>query len=180
MGQHCLWTIVRQPLNMEHLEATCESYSFGTFTRSEKSIGEKRALIKKTLVPWKKSYDKPRHYIKKQKHHVVDKSLYSQSFRSHVWMWELDHKEGWAPKNWCFQTVVLEKTLESPLDNKEIKPVNPKETQPWIFIRRTEAEVEAAILWPPHGKSRLIGKDPDAGKDWRQEEKRAAEDEMIR
>ena len=86
-------------------------------------------------------------------------------------MWDLDHKEGWAPKNWCFQTVVLEKTLESSLDRKEIKPVNPKGNQPWIFIGRTDTEVEATILWPPDVKSQLIGKNPDAGKDWGQEEK---------
>ena len=86
-------------------------------------------------------------------------------------MWELDHKEGWAPKNWCFQTVVLEKTPKSPLDSKEIKPVNPKGNQPWIFIGRTDAEVEALILWPPDAKSWLIAKDPDPGKDWGQEEK---------
>ena len=85
-------------------------------------------------------------------------------------MWELDHKKGWAPKNWCFWTVVLERTLESLLDCKEIKPVNSKGNQPWIFIRRIDAEAEAPILWPPHGKSLLFGKDPDAGKDWRQEE----------
>ena len=95
-------------------------------------------------------------------------------------MWELDHKEGWAPKNWCFWTVVLEKTLESPLDCKEIKSVNPKGNQLWIFIERTDAEAEAPILWPPDAKSQLIGKDPDAGKDWRQEEKGAIEDEMVR
>ena len=89
------------------------------------------------------------------------------------------HKEGWVPKNWCFQTVVLEKILESPLDCKEIKPVNPKENQLWIFIGRTDAETEAPILWPPDLKSQLIGKDPDAGKDWGQEEKGATEDEMV-
>ena len=89
----------------------------------------------------------------------------------------LDYKEGWAPKNWCFQTVVLEKTLESPLDCKEIKPVNPKGDQPWIFIGRTDAEAEVPILWLLDVKSWISGKDPDAGKDWRQEEKRAAEDE---
>ena len=88
-------------------------------------------------------------------------------------------KEGWVPKNWCFQTVVLEKTLESPLDCKEIQIVNSKGNQPWIFIRRTDAEVEAPILWPPDAKSWLIGKDPDAGKDWGHEEKRATEDEMV-
>ena len=94
-------------------------------------------------------------------------------------MWELDHKEGWASKNWCFRTAVLEKTLESPLDCKEIKPVNLKGNQSWIFIGRTDAEAEAPILWPPDVKSWLIGKDPDAGKDWRQEEKGATEDEML-
>ena len=95
-------------------------------------------------------------------------------------MWELDQKEGWAPKNWCFQTVVLEKTLESPLDSKEIKPVNPKGNQPLIFVAKTDAEAETPILWLPDVKSHLIGKDPDAGKDWGQKEKRAAEDEMVR
>ena len=95
-------------------------------------------------------------------------------------MWELDHKEGWAPKNWCFQIVVLEKTLEGPLDFKEIKPVNLKGDQPWIFIGRTDAEVEAPILWLPDAKSQLIGKDPDSGKDWRQKAEEAAEDEMVR
>ena len=94
-------------------------------------------------------------------------------------MWELDRKEGWVPKNWCFQTVVLEKTLEGPLDCKEIKPVNPKGNQSWIFIGRTDTEAETPILWPPDGKSRLIGKDNDAGKDWGQEEKRATEDEIV-
>ena len=104
----------------------------------------------------------------------------SQSYgfsSSHVWVWELDHKEGWAPKNWCLQTVVLEKTLESPLDCKEIKPVNPTGNQSWIFIGRTDAE--APILWPPDGKGWLIRKGPDAGKDWRQEEKGMTEDEMV-
>jgi len=98
---------------------------------------------------------------------------------SHVWMWELDHKEGWAPKNWCFWTVVLEKTLESPLDCKEIQPVHPKGNQSWIFIGRTDAEAEAPILWPPDVKNSLIWKDPDSGKDWKQEEKGVIEDEMV-
>ena len=98
---------------------------------------------------------------------------------SHVWMWELNHKESWAPKNWCFWTVVLEKTLESPLDCKEIKPVYPKGNRSWIFIGRIDAEAEAPILWPPDVKNGLIGKDPDAGKDWRQEEKEMTEDEMV-
>ena len=95
------------------------------------------------------------------------------------YMWESDHKEGWASKNWCFQAVVLENTLESPLDYKEIQPVHPKGNQPWIFIGRTDAKPETSILWPPDTKSRLIGKDPDARKDWVQEEKGTTEDEMV-
>ena len=97
----------------------------------------------------------------------------------HVWTWELDSKESWVLKNWCFWTVVLEKTLESPLDSKEIQPVHPKGNQSWIFIGRTDAEAETLILWPPDVKNRLIGKDPDAGKDWRWEEKGTTEDEMV-
>ena len=107
----------------------------------------------------------------------------SQSYgspSSHVWMWELDHKESWVLKNWCFQIVVLEKTLESPLDCKEIKLVITKGNKSWIFIGRTDAEAEAPILWPPDVKSWFTGKNPDAGKDWRQKEKRPAEDEMVR
>ena len=111
---------------------------------------------------------KQRHYFAKKVHLV--KAVFSSSY---VWMWELDHKEGWAPKNWCFWTVVLEKTLESPLDSKEIRPVNPKGNQPWIFIGRTDAEAEAPILWPPDVKSRLTGKDSDAQKDWGQEKRGA-------
>ena len=94
-------------------------------------------------------------------------------------MWELDYKESWAPKNWCFWTVVLEKTLESPLDWKEIQPVHPKGNQSWILIGRTDAEAETQILWPPLSKNWLTGKDPDAGKDWRQEEKETTEDGMV-
>ena len=108
-------------------------------------------------------------------------SLSSQSYgfsSSHTWMWELDHKESWGPKNWYFRTVVLE-ILESPLDFKEIKPVNPKGNKSWILIRRTDAEAETPILWPPDAKSRLIIKEPDAGKDWRQEKKGTTEDEMV-
>ena len=117
-----------------------------------------------------------------QSQQIYSLSLYSQSYgfsSSHVHMWELDHKEGWVLKNLCFQTVVLEKTLESPLDCKEIKPVSFKKNQPWIFIGRTDAEDEAPILWPPGAKSRLIRRDPDAGKGWRQEEKGVTEDEMV-
>ena len=94
-------------------------------------------------------------------------------------MWDLDHKQGWALKNWCFWTVVSEKTPESPLDRKEIKPINPKKNQSWIFIRRIDAEAEAPILWLPDVKNWLTGKDPDAGEDWRQEEKGTTEDEMV-
>ena len=111
--------------------------------------------------------------IKKQSHYFANKSLSSQSYgfsSSHVWMWELDYKESWAQRNWCFWTVVLEKTLESPLDRKEIKPVNPKGNQFWIFLGRTDAEAKAPVLWPPDVKNWLIWKDPDSGKDWRQEE----------
>ena len=134
------------------------------------------------LAPWKERYDKARQHIKKQKHHFADKGLYSQSYgfsSSHVWMWELDYKESWELKNWCFWTVVLEKTLESPLDCKEIQPVHPKGDQSWVFIGRTDAKAETPILWPPHVKSWLIGKDSDAGRDWGQEEKGTTEDEMA-
>ena len=129
----------------------------------------------KTLAPWKKSYDQSRQCFKKQRHHFANKGPYSQSYglsSSHVWMWELDHKEGWVPKNWCFWTMVLEKTLDSPLNFKEIKSVNPKGYQPWIFIGKTDAEAKAPIFWPPNETSQFIGKDPDAGKEWGQEEKR--------
>ena len=130
-----------------------------------------------------KNYDQPRQHIKKHRHYFANKGISSQSYgfsSSHVWMWELDHKESWAPKNWCFWTVVLEKTLESLLDCKEIKPVNPKGNQSWIFTGRTDAEAEALILWPPDVKNWLLRKDPDAGKDWRQEAKGTTEDEMVR
>ena len=133
-------------------------------------------------MPRKKSDDKPRQHIKKQRHHFVDKGLYSQSYgfsSSQVQMWELDHKEGRVPRNWCLWTVVLEKTLESPLDYKEIQLVHPKGNQSWIFIGRTDAEAETPILWPPDAKSWLIWKDPDAGNDWRWEEKGMTEDEMV-
>ena len=132
------------------------------------------AMKLRTRAPWKKSYNQPRQHIEKQRHHFANKSLSSQSYgfsSSHVWMWELDHKNSWAPKNWCFWTVVLEKTLESPLDCKEIKPVNPKGNQSWICIGRTDVEAETLIHWLPDAKNWLICKDPDVGKDWRQDEK---------
>ena len=134
------------------------------------------------LAPWKKRYGKPRQHIKNQRHHFANKGPSSQSYgfsSSHVCMWELDYRESYVLKNWCFWTVVLEKTLESPLDCKEIQPVHPKGNQSWIFIGRTDAEAEAPILWPPDSKNWLIGKDPDAGKDWRQEKKGTIEDDMV-
>ena len=123
-----------------------------------------------------------RQHIIKQRHHLANKGPSSQSYdfsSSHVWMWELDYKESWALKNWYFWIVMLEKTLESPLDGKEIQPVHPKGDQSWVFIGRTDAEAETLILWPPDVKNWLLWKDRDAGKDWRWEEKRMTEDEMV-
>ena len=134
------------------------------------------------LTPWKESYDQPRQHIEKQKYHFAKKGPSSQGYgfsSGHVWMWEMDCEESWALKNWCFWTVVLEKTLESPLDCKAIQPVHPKGDQSRVFIGRTDAEAETPILWPPDTKSWLIGKDPDAGRDWGQEEKGMTEDEMA-
>ena len=131
------------------------------------------------FAPWKKSYEKPRQPIKKHRHYFTNKGPSNQSYgfsNSHIWMWELDHKESWAPKNWCFWNVVLEKTLESSLDSKSNHSVL---NQSWIFIGRTDAETKTRILWPPNAKNWLIGKDPDAGKDWRWEEKGTTEDEMV-
>ena len=129
---------------------------------------------------WKKSYDKPRQHIKKQRHYFANKGLSSWSYgfsSSHMDV-RVDHKETECWRiNWCFWTVVLEKTLEIPLDCKEIQPVYPKGNQSWIFIGRTDAE--APIFWPPDAKNWLIWKDPDAGKDWRQEEKGMTEEEMV-
>ena len=142
--------------------------------------GDCRHEIKRHLLLGRKVMTNLEH-IKKQRHYFVNKGPSSQgnSFSSgHVWMWE-DCEESWVPKNWCFWTVVLEKTLESPLDYKKIKPVHPKGNQSWIFTGRTDAEAETPILWPPEVKNWLIGKDPDAGKDWRQEEKGTTEDAMV-
>ena len=125
------------------------------------------------LAPWKKSYNQPRQHLKKQRYYFADKSLSSQSYgfsSSQVQMWEIDHKEGWAPPNWCFWTVVLEDSWES---------LEQQGDQSWIFTGRTDAEAKAPILWLPDVKRWLIGKDPDAGKDWRQKEKSTAEDEMV-
>ena len=134
------------------------------------------------LTPWKKSYDQPRQHINKQRHYFANKGPSSQGYGfscGHVQMWELDCEESWAPKNWCFWSVVLEKTLESPLDYKEIQPVNPKGNHSWIFIGRTDVEAETPILWLPHVNNWLTGKDADAGKYWKQEEKGMTEDEMV-
>ena len=141
------------------------------------------------LTPWKETYDEPRQHIKKQGHYFAEKGPSSQSYgfsSSHVRLWELDHKEGWVPKNWCFRIVVLEKTfgtlietLETPLGSKEIQPVHPKWNQPWVLIERTDAEAETPVIWPPGTKSQLTGKDPNAGENWGQEEKGLTEDETV-
>ena len=128
------------------------------------------------------SYEQPRQHIKKQRRYFANKGPYSQGcgFSSgHVWMWELDYKESWVLKIWCFWTVVLEKILESPLVWEEIQRIHPKGDQSWVFIGRTDAEAEPPVLWPPDAKSWLIGKDPDAGKNWRQEETGMTQDEMV-
>ena len=128
------------------------------------------------------SCDQPRQHIKKLRHYCANKGSSSQGYgfsSGLLRMWELDYKESWAPKNWCFWTVVLGKTLESPLDSKEIQPVHPKRNQSWIFMRRTNAEAETLVLLPPHAKRWLIGKDSDAGRNWGQEEKGTTEDEMA-
>ena len=121
------------------------------------------------LTPWKESYGQPKQHITKQRHYFASKSPSGQGYgfsSGHVRMWELDYEERWAPKIWFFWTVVLEKTLESPLDCKEIQLVHSEGDKSWVFIGRVNAEAETPILWPPHAKSWLIGKDPDAGRDW--------------
>ena len=153
------------------------------FWGAPKSLQMVTAAMKlKDAYSLDESYDQPRQHIKKQRHYFANKDLSSQSYgfsSSHVRMWELDYKESWVPKNGCFWTAVLEKTLESPLDCKEIPSVHPKENQSWIFIGRTDAEAETLILWPPDVKNWLIWKDLDAGKDWRWEEKGMTEDEIA-
>ena len=140
------------------------------------------AMKLKDAYSLEEGYDQPRQHIKKQRHYFTNEGPSSQSYSfssSHLWMWELDYKEGWALKNWSFWTVVLEKTLESPLDCKEIQSVYPKGNQSWIFIGRTDAEAETPIVGPPDVKNWLIWKDPDAGKDWRHEEKGMTEDKVV-
>ena len=134
------------------------------------------------LTPWKESYDQPRPHIKKQRHYFTNKCPSNQGCgfsSSHVWMWDLDYKESSVPRNWSFWSVVLEKTLKSLLDCREIQPVHPKEDQSWVFIGRTDAKAETPVLWPPDAKSWLTGKSPDAGRDWGQDEKGMTEDEMA-
>ena len=133
------------------------------------------------LAPWKKSYDQPRQNIKKQRHYFTDISPSSQSYgfsSSHVWMWELDYKESWVPKNWCFWTVVLEKALENPLCCKEIKPIHPKGNQSWIVIGRTDAEAETPILWPLMWRTDSLEKTLMLGK-IEGRRRREWEDEMV-
>ena len=153
------------------------------FSWAPKSVKMGTAAMKlKMLAPWKKTYDNHRQHIEKQRHYFANKGPSCQGYTfpsGHVWIWELDHDESWAPKNWCFWTVVLEKILESLLDCKKIKPVNPMGNQSWIIIGRTDAEAETPIVWLPDTKRWLTGKDSDTAKDWRQEEKKMAEDEKV-
>ena len=153
------------------------------FLWAPKSLPIVDAVMKiKDTFSLEQSYDKPRQHTKKQRQYIANKGPSRQSYgfsSGHVWIWELDHKESWVLKKWCFWTVVLEKTLESPLDFKDISPVHSKGDQSWVFFGRTDAKAETPILWPPHVKIWLIGKDPDAGRDWGQEEKGMTEDEMA-
>ena len=152
------------------------------FLGAPKSLQMVTAAMKLKDTYYLKSYDQPRQHIKKQRYCFTKKGPSSQGYgfsSSHVWIWKLDYKESWALKNWCFWTVVLENTLESPFDSKEIQPVHPKGNQSWIFIGWTDAEAETPIFWLPGAKNWLIGKDPDSGKDWRWEEKGTTEDEMA-
>ena len=158
-----------------------ETVERGTDFWAPKSLQIGTAAMKLKEASWKKGYDQPRQHVKKQRHYFVNKDPSSQSYdfsSSCVWMWELDYKESWVLKNWWFWTVVLEKTLERPLDCKEIQPVHPKGDQSWVFTGRTDAESKTPILWLPDTKNWLIWKDPDAGKDWRQK-KVMTEDEMV-
>ena len=143
---------------------------------------EQNPILAKQTASSKKCSEENFKHMEKMKLHELSaqlQQLLTSGQSPYIWMWELDHKEGWVLKNWCFWTVVLEKILESPLDYNEIKPVNPKGNQFWIFIGRTDAEAKAPVLWLRDSKSWLISKDPDAEKDWRQEEKGTTEDEMV-
>ena len=163
---------------MEKQWKQCQTLFWG----APKSLQIVTAAIKLKDTPWKESYDQPRQHIKKQRHCFANRGPSSQGYcfsSKYVWMWELGHKESWGPKNWCFWTVELEKTLESPLDCKEIQPLHPKGNQSWIFIGRVDIKLKLQLLWPPDVKNWLIWKDPNAGKDWRREEKGTTEDEMA-
>ena len=154
---------------------------FGGGGSKRTADGDSRHEIKRRLLHRRKAMTNL-DSISKSRHCFANKSLSSQSYgfsSSHVQMWELSHKESWVLNNWCFWTMVLEKTLESSLDCKEIQPVNPKGNQSWIFIGKSDAEVETPILWSPDVKNWLIGKDPDAGKYWRQDKKGTSQDEMV-
>ena len=168
----------------EKVEAVTDFLSMGSKITADGDCCQSLPEIKRHLLLGRKAMTNLDSVLKSKDIYLfADKGLYSQSYglsSSHVQMWELDHKEGWASKNWCFQTVVLEKVLDNPLDSKEIKPVNPKRNQPWIFIGRTDDEAEVPILGLPDAKSWLIGKDAVAGKDWGQEEKGVTEDGMVR
>ena len=156
----------------------CQTLCFG----GSKITADGVTAMKLKDTPWKESYDQPRQHIKKQRHYFANKGPSGKGYgfsSSPVWIWELDCEEGWAPKNWCFWTVALEKTLESPLDCKEIQPVHPEADQSWVFTGKTDAKAETPVLWPPHAKSWLVGKDPDAGRDWGKEEMGMTENEMV-
>ena len=172
----CLWLSVPWVLVRRHRFGGDYSLLVRDFILGGSKItadGDCSHEIKRRLLLGRKVMTNLDSILKSRDVIFADKGPYGQNYvfsSSHVWMWELDHKEGWVLKNWCFWTVVLEKTLESPLDCKEMEPVNPKGNQLWIFIGRTNAEVEAPKLWPPDAKNSLR-KDPDAGKDWRQEKR---------
>ena len=164
----------------ETVEAVTDFIFLGKITAD----GDSNHEIKRPLLLGRKTVTNLTYYsiLKSRDITLLNKGPSSQSYgfsNSCVWMWELDHKEVWVPKNWCFQTVVLEKTLESPLDSKEIQPVNPKGKQSWIFTGRTDAEAEAPIFWPHDRKTQLTGKYSDAGKDWECKENGTTEDEMV-
>ena len=165
-----------------HFMDTVETVADIIFLGSKITAHVDCSHIKRHLPLERKAMTNLDSILKSKRHYFANKGLSNQSYdfsSSHVWMWDLDYKESWALKNLCFWTVVLEKTLVSPLDCKKIQPILSKGNQSWIFIGRTDAEAETLILWPPDAKNWLIEKDPDAGKEWRWEEKGTSEDEMV-
>ena len=173
---------VLESLDIIYKEEHCQMLPRTIWHEELSYLKHKNQLFISVYLFLGRKYDQPRQHIKKQRHYFVNNGLSSQGYgfsSDHVWIWELDYKESWALKNICFWTVVLEKTLESPLDCKEIQPVHPKGDQSWVFIRGTDVEAETPILWPPDVKTWLIWKDPDAGKDWGQEQKGTTEDEIV-